>query len=58
MYIQWNIIRVLKKGENPAFAIVEAATLEKIMLIKNKPDAERQILHDPTYMRYLPRSSS
>ena len=58
MYIQWNIIQVLKKGENPAFAILEAATLEKIMLIKNKPDAERQILHDPTYLWNLKKSNS
>ena len=34
MYIQWNIIQVLKKEENPAFATLEAATLENIMLNK------------------------
>ena len=33
-YIQWNIIQLLKKEENPAFATLESATLENIMLNK------------------------
>ena len=49
MYIQWNIIQLLKKEENPAFATLESATLENCYVKQNKPDAERQILHDLTY---------